>query len=144
MTDDIGQFVFPYVSFERKLDPLNLTILIVEKYGEQITCKPKRILPASVNDNIDLGTIILNKEICPAANLSDLSSSVTLNPEEDIFANEKRQAFARLDLFYNTILIRKQTNNTSLDGIMGFRYLMGPILKSIDCKVLSSCRIQTY
>ena len=143
-SDTFGQFVFPYISI-KTTESNN----IFHQFSFNVTDKQNNIIKCNFTKNLNfneggyMGRINLNEEICPKISNSLGSAPFRANPMQEgtiaistnnnSFKLERDQHYAKLDLLYNTSIIRKPTSNASDDGIWNvIAYLDGPELSNVS------------
>jgi hypothetical protein len=129
-TEDTGRFAFPDVAIVRQDIPHNFTIFHNDGQGDQIPCITERRPAAFYDMRIDFGNINLDNILCPKIKIS-VSTISTIS--QDYFKPEKKLDYARIDLLYNTILVRKPSFNNSTDGLWDIvLYLKRPDISNVS------------
>jgi hypothetical protein len=132
-TDSTGTFSFPFVHFNKNDEDSrhNFTFFVSSEKTQYLPCDSEnRNIISDDDDKVELGVIYLENELCSK---KDLSSTISSAPITDFFKPEKKLEYAKIDLQYNTSLVRKPSRADSMDGLWNIVvYLEGQDLPSIS------------
>jgi len=128
-TDDIGRFAFPFV-LSREGIPHTFSISVVDVKGQKLQCEKKELLLSPIEDVANLAFEIENYQCSTAVS----NSLITPYNESEVFKPEVPPlGYGRIDLLYNSTLIRKPTTANSTDGLWNVSiYIDGPDISNVS------------
>lgn len=127
-TDDIGQFAFPFVLPSEDIFH-TFIISVVDEKGQKLQCENKKLLLNPIGEVANL-TFRIENYLCSSAVSND---TITTNNRSEIFKPEATLGYGRIDLLYNSTLIRKPTTDNSNDGLWNVSiYIDGPDLSNVS------------
>jgi hypothetical protein len=108
-TDDTGRFAFPFV-LTREDILHTFTISVANEKGQELQCENKKMRLSPIGGITDLTFNIENYRCSNVAPITTHNKSDTFKPEPTL-------GYGRIDLLYNSTLVRKPTTHTSTDGL---------------------------
>ena len=126
-TDDIGQFVFPFVLTREDIRH-TFIISVVDEKGQKLQCEHKKLHLRPIGEVANL-TFKIENYLCSSVSTDTI---VTQNKSE-VFTPEATLNYGRIDLLYNSTLIRKPTTDNSKDGLWNVSiYIDGADLSNVS------------